>query len=698
MNLPCFCYHEKLTISGNCRVCLVEINGNVVTSCSLPLLNGMNVFTESSRVRRSREGIMKFLLINHPLDCPICDQGGECDLQDIALTFGLTRGNFYEIKKRSFDNLNVCGPLIKTMMTRCIHCGRCIRFLQEIAGVPFLGMLGRGKNMEVGTFIDTYLDHELSGNIIDLCPVGALTSMPYSFIARSWELVSVMSIDIFDSISASIRLDTIGNSVVRIVPFLDEVINEEWITNKTRFIYDSFTINRIVLPNLRIINKLIGISWSVGFNVFTKILNNFDFDFFYGFIGFFCDLDSAWSLKYFFNNIGCSNIGYLDYQFFCNDFRYNFLLKESLFFVTDLNIFLFLGVNLRTELPILTSRLRKFINKVYTSFFFSIGYAINYLNFPVLNLGNTLKVIINFFDITSLIYYYFFLFSFKSFFFFNINYSLYSKFSLFLGNFIFNSTNFLTFAFNKFKYNIKFFYKNLKSIYLSNFLGSLTALEVNIFPSKNDLTLNVSNKFFSNLIYLLGVDELNVINKNNFYIFHGYFFNTIFILNVVNLILPVFIFSESNLGFLNLEGRLRVSAKATTSFRNIFSIHKVIWSLLNIVLNTISSNNFSIISNFIFVMVFFSNLIFYLIIFNKKLEKFFNLLNLFLNDFYVILAPFFSGFFSFLFLTFLFNNFLILRNFAMIFNKDSFTSASKNLKLHELRVLKFLNSFSKYVL
>jgi NADH dehydrogenase/NADH:ubiquinone oxidoreductase subunit G len=184
INLPCFCYHERLSIAGNCRICLVEVNTVLVVSCAISLMDHMVIHTKNKRVRRSRESILEFLLVNHPLDCPICDQGGECDLQDIVINYGSDRGRFYETVKRSVDNLNCCGPLIKTIMTRCIHCTRCVRFMQEIAGVFDLGVIGRGNNMEIGVYIEKLLYHELIGNIIDLCPVGALTSMPFSFSAR----------------------------------------------------------------------------------------------------------------------------------------------------------------------------------------------------------------------------------------------------------------------------------------------------------------------------------------------------------------------------------------------------------------------------------------------------------------------------------------------------------------------------------
>jgi len=227
MNLPCFCYHEKLSIAGNCRMCLVEANGALVVACAMPIINDMVIFTDSKRVRMAREGVLEFLLINHPLDCPICDQGGECDLQDISLLFGGDRGRFYEATKRSVSNLNCCGPLIKTVMTRCIHCTRCVRFLNEVSDVFDLGVLGRGFSMEIGTYVENHWDHELSGNIIDLCPVGALTSMPYAFRARPWELATIESIDVLDALASTIRVDVANNSVVRILPALTEDINEE---------------------------------------------------------------------------------------------------------------------------------------------------------------------------------------------------------------------------------------------------------------------------------------------------------------------------------------------------------------------------------------------------------------------------------------------------------------------------------------
>lgn len=255
VEVPRFCYHEKLSIAGNCRMCLVEVSNSkkLVASCAVPVSENLKIYTSNLRVKKARESVLEFLLANHPLDCPICDQGGECDLQDITISFGSDRGRFYEVEKRAVED-KYCGPLIKTVMTRCIHCTRCIRFISEVSGYPDLGTTGRGTRMEVGTYITKALMDELSSNIIDLCPVGALTSKPYSFTSRPWELNSVESVDVFDVLCSNIRLSVYGNKVKRILPRINEQLNEDWLSNKTRFIYDSFDLQRITAPFLNLSN------------------------------------------------------------------------------------------------------------------------------------------------------------------------------------------------------------------------------------------------------------------------------------------------------------------------------------------------------------------------------------------------------------------------------------------------------------
>ncbi|MBI2584827.1 MAG: NADH-quinone oxidoreductase subunit NuoG, partial [Rhodospirillales bacterium] len=269
IEIPRFCYHERLSIAGNCRMCLVKMERapKPIASCAMPVADGMVIHTDTPEVRKMRRSVMEFLLINHPLDCPICDQGGECDLQDQAMGYGFDRSRYHENKRAVKDKY--MGPLIKTIMTRCIHCTRCIRFATEVAGVPELGATGRGENMEVGTYVEKALTSELSGNMIDLCPVGALTSKPYAFMARSWELKKTESIDVLDAIGSNIRVDTRGAEVMRILPRLNEDVNEEWISDKTRFACGGLRRQRLDRPYVRRDGKLQSTSWAEAFDAIS---------------------------------------------------------------------------------------------------------------------------------------------------------------------------------------------------------------------------------------------------------------------------------------------------------------------------------------------------------------------------------------------------------------------------------------------
>src|SRR5487761_452595 len=256
-----FCFHQRLSIAGNCRMCLVEQEKapKPIASCAMPATDGMVIHTDSEKAKKARHGVMEFLLINHPLDCPICDQGGECDLQDQAMAYGFDRGRFVE-NKRAVPYKDF-GPLIETSMNRCIHCTRCIRFLTEIAGVQELGATGRGEDMEIGTYIERALGSELSANIIDLCPVGALTSKPYSYIARPWELAKTESVDVLDAVGSNIRVDERGGQVLRVLPRLNEDVNEEWISDKTRFALDGLARRRLDRPFVRQDGRLREADW-----------------------------------------------------------------------------------------------------------------------------------------------------------------------------------------------------------------------------------------------------------------------------------------------------------------------------------------------------------------------------------------------------------------------------------------------------
>ena len=273
--IPRFCFHERLSIAGNCRMCLVELKGSPkpVASCAWsvrdcrPGPNGEppEIATRSPMVRKAREGVMEFLLINHPLDCPICDQGGECDLQDQAMAYGVNSSRFHE-NKRAVEDKYV-GVLVKTIMNRCIHCTRCVRFMTEVAGVPELGGIGRGEDMEITTYLEQAMTSELQGNVVDLCPVGALTSKPYAFAARPWELNKTESVNVMDAVGSAIRIDTRGREVMRILPRVNEDVNEEWISDKTRHVVDGLRTQRLDQPYIRRDGQFTAASWREAFDV-----------------------------------------------------------------------------------------------------------------------------------------------------------------------------------------------------------------------------------------------------------------------------------------------------------------------------------------------------------------------------------------------------------------------------------------------
>ncbi len=260
--IPRFCYHERLSIAGNCRMCLVEVKPGPPkpqASCALPAADGQEIITNSPMVEKARKGVMEFLLINHPLDCPICDQGGECDLQDQSMGYGRDASRYAE-NKRAVEE-KYMGPLIKTVMTRCIQCTRCVRFITEVAGVPEIGLISRGEDVEITTYLDRAVTSELSANVIDLCPVGALTSKPYAFNARPWELTKTESVDVMDALGSAIRVDARGPAVLRVLPRTNDEVNEEWISDKTRYACDGLSRQRLDRPMIRTNGRLTPVSW-----------------------------------------------------------------------------------------------------------------------------------------------------------------------------------------------------------------------------------------------------------------------------------------------------------------------------------------------------------------------------------------------------------------------------------------------------
>ena len=361
VEIPRFCYHDRLSIAGNCRMCLVEVEKappKPIASCGYPVAEGMVVHTDSKMVRNARRGVMEFLLINHPLDCPICDQGGECDLQDQAMGYGMDHSR-YEENKRAVPDKNL-GPLVKTSMNRCIHCTRCIRFITEVAGVPDLGATSRGEHMEVGTYVEKALGSELSGNIIDLCPVGALTSKPYAFVARPWELAKVDSVDVLDAVGTNIRIDARGTEVLRILPRINEDVNEEWLGDKSRFSIDGLRRRRLDRPWVRQNGKLRAATWTEAFDVIAAKLRPLSADRIGAITGDLCDAESILALKDLFNSLGSTNLDCRQDGAKLDASRRDFYcFNTSIAGIEQADATLIVGSNPRREATILNARIRK---------------------------------------------------------------------------------------------------------------------------------------------------------------------------------------------------------------------------------------------------------------------------------------------------------------------------------------------------
>jgi NADH-quinone oxidoreductase subunit G len=360
IEIPHFCYHERLSIAGNCRMCLVEIEKmpKPAASCAQPVMDGMVVHTDNEKVRKARQGVMEFLLINHPLDCPICDQGGECDLQDQAMGYGYDRSRYHE-NKRAVDD-KYMGPLVQTIMTRCIHCTRCIRFATEVAGVEEIGALGRGEHMEITSYLERSLTSELSGNVIDLCPVGALTSKPYAFTARSWEIRKTESIDVMDALGCNIRVDARGNEVMRILPRLNEEINEEWISDKTRFVYDGLKRQRLDTPYVRRDGKLQPATWNEAFAVIAGRVKSLSGDEIAAVAGDLADCESMTLLKELMASLGSRHIDCRqDGAKLDAHERSSWLFNSTIAGIDQADALALIGTNPRLEAPVLNARIRK---------------------------------------------------------------------------------------------------------------------------------------------------------------------------------------------------------------------------------------------------------------------------------------------------------------------------------------------------
>src|SRR5450631_4176017 len=362
IEIPRFCYHDRLSIAGNCRMCLVEIEKTPpkpISSCTYPAAEGMIVHTDTPMVRNGRRGVMEFLLINHPLDCPICDQGGECDLQDQAMGYGVDTSRFAENKRAVEDKY--LGALVKTSMNRCIQCTRCVRFAAEVCGVPEMGATGRGEDMEITTYLEQAMTSELQGNVVDLCPVGALTSKPYAFAARPWELNKTESIDVMDALGSAIRVDTRGREVMRILPRVNDDVNEEWISDKTRHVVDGLRTQRLDQPYLRVNGRLQQASWKEAFAAIAAKLKTAGGKRIGAIIGDLAGVEEMYALKDLMGRLGSANIdarqdgSALDPAWG----RASYLFNATIAGIERADALLIIGSNPRREAAVLNARIRK---------------------------------------------------------------------------------------------------------------------------------------------------------------------------------------------------------------------------------------------------------------------------------------------------------------------------------------------------
>ena len=551
VEIPRFCYHEKLSIAGNCRMCLVEMEKSPkpVASCAMPAAEGMNIKTNTEFVEKARKGVMEFLLANHPLDCPVCDQGGECDLQDQSMFYGVDKSRFKE-NKRQVPEKNM-GPLIKTQMTRCIHCTRCVRFATEIAGVPEIGAIGRGEDMQITTYLEQSMQSELSANVVDLCPVGALTSKPYVFEARPWELKKTESIDVMDAIGSNIRVDTYGWEVKRILPRINEDINEEWISDKTRHACDGLLNQRLDTPYIKYNGKFEKASWSEVFNIIKSKFKNTDKEKICGLTGDLVNMETLYIFKEFFNKtLGSQNIESRDNHTYLNpEKRENYLFNSSINGIEEADFIFLLGTNPRFEATILNARIRKSYLQNKTKII-SLN-EMGDLTFPYQSLdGNTetvKKIIEGKHEVSDLI-------------------KQAKKPMVIMGQSALKSKS-SKYIFESIK---QFLEENNKlSIdwnalnVISENASTVGAFDLGIYKTTNGdnevLKDLKDNKF--EIVYLLGLDSINFEKKNEFIIYQGSHGDKG--AEMADIILPGATYTEQNGYFTNLEGKLQKAYKAS---------------------------------------------------------------------------------------------------------------------------------------
>ena len=574
VEIPRFCYHEKLSIAGNCRMCLVELEKSPkpIASCAMPAAEGMNIKTNTSFVQKARKGVMEFLLANHPLDCPVCDQGGECDLQDQSMYYGVDKSRFVENKRQVKEKY--MGPLIKTQMTRCIHCTRCVRFATEIAGVPELGAIGRGENMEITTYLEKAMESELSANVIDLCPVGALTSKPYAFEARPWELKKTESIDVMDAVGSNIRVDTYNWEVKRILPRLNNDINEEWISDKTRYSCDGLLKQRLDVPYIKKNNKLQKSTWDEAISVLVEKIKTINPNEIGGHIGDMINLENALSFKKFFSILQSNNLEFRERKLFVNSSeKSNYIFNSSIKGIEDSDLILLVGTNPRHEATMLNARIRKVFAQKRIPIF-SIGNPGD-LTYDYNIIGEKTDDIKKIFNNES-----------------DFSKKLLSskKPIVIIGESALEikSGKYIAEGFKNFLKKNNFINKNWNAFnFLPQNASTVGLIDLKILPKEEEEKNSFFDKLKSNqfkLLYLLGSDNLEIKKNDEFIVYQGSHGDRG--AEIADLIFPSAAFTEQNGLYENLEGRVQECKKASYPIGDALED----WKIFNLILKIMGKN------------------------------------------------------------------------------------------------------------
>ncbi len=582
IEIPRFCYHEKLSIAGNCRMCLVEMEKSAkpIASCAMPATEGMNIKTNTALVEKARKGVMEFLLANHPLDCPVCDQGGECDLQDQSLYYGVDKSRFIENKRKVSEKY--MGPLIKTQMTRCIHCTRCVRFATEVAGVPEIGAIGRGENMEITTYLEKSMQSELSANVIDLCPVGALTSKPYAFEARPWELKKTESIDVMDAVGSNIRVDTYNWEVKRILPRLNNDINEEWISDKTRYSCDGLLKQRLDVPYIKKNNKLQKSTWDEAIQIIANKIKEIQPSEIAGHIGDMTNLECSVAFKKLFNILQSDNLEFREKKYYINaNDKINYIFNSSIKGIEESDLILLVGTNPRHEATILNARIRKaFVQKKIP--IFSIGNPgdLTYEYKVIGNKTDEVKQLINNKSEISKK-----LLSSKK----PIIIIGESALELDSGKFIFEELkNYLI--------NNNFINEEWNALnILSQNASTVGLLDLEMLSQNSDNNFIFFDQLYSNkfkFLYLLGSDNLEFKKNNEFIVYQGSHGDRG--AEIADVILPSAAYTEQNGLYSNLEGRVQECKKASYPIGESLEDWKIFNLLLKKLGKTNNLNNFEL--------------------------------------------------------------------------------------------------------